>query len=134
MNFSPVHGIYAALVLGAVFIGAVQYDRSQKQQSAIADFVGLCEQDYEADWCAQQVTDYHDDCYVRNHEHRSDGMRRTKGYDRFYAEQYHDCLYKGFEDWNAAMVTKSPNIQGVMRWQLGDQLYRGLFAFTIFFN
>jgi hypothetical protein len=29
---------------------------------------------------------------------------------------------------NAALVTKSPNIQRVLRWQLGDRLYRGLLA------
>ena len=29
---------------------------------------------------------------------------------------------------NATLVTKSPNIQRVIRWQLGDQLYRGLLA------
>jgi len=94
VRFAPQHGIYALLVFGAGAIAPMELERGQTEQAEKDAFLEVCEQDYEADWCAGQLVD-HDQCFARKFEHRTDGVRRSKGYGVFMVKRYQTCLLDG---------------------------------------
>ena len=81
-------------MFGAVAIGPMSHERGQTEKAEKDAFLAACEQAHEADWCAGQLVD-HDQCFATKFEHRTEGVRRSKGYGVFMVKRYQTCLLDG---------------------------------------
>ena len=106
MRFSPATGLFAALAIGAVAIGAHQHETQRKEEDVKANFLVACEVDYELDWCTEQATLHHKPCFRRNYRRQSDGIRNTADVYTLNGAAYRACLMDGYDVWSEAVLAK----------------------------